>query len=360
MNKVSKPTLLLIKKIAQNNIKRMAEKAKKSHVVYRPHFKTHLSAEIGEWYREAGVSCITVSSIDMAVYFAAHGWSDITIAFPVNILQIDVLAYLSKQVKLTLVVESKEGLAHINRNLKIGVNICIKIDTGYHRTGISFEKIDIIKEVISNIEEPHHFVGLMGHFGHTYRETEAGKIRDIYNKGVKHLISIKSELEINDCKISVGDTPSCSIVDDFAGVDEIRPGNLVFYDVMQQQIGSCNFEDIAVCLAVPVVAVHEDRAEIVVHGGAVHLSKDFIETEGVKNYGLVVKLGDRDWSKPLEGFYVSSLSQEHGIISLPKDQVETIKVGDLLGILPIHSCLTANIMKEYSLMRGDKITTIHS
>jgi len=32
--------------------------------------------------------------------------------------------------------------------------------------------------------------------------------------------------------ISYGDTPSCSIAENFDEVDEIRPGNFVFYDVM--------------------------------------------------------------------------------------------------------------------------------
>ena len=34
-------------------------------------------------------------------------------------------------------------------------------------------------------------------------------------------------------EISIGDTPACSILEEFAGVDEVRPGNFVFYDVMQ-------------------------------------------------------------------------------------------------------------------------------
>ncbi len=53
-------------------------------------------------------------------------------------------------------------------------------------------------------------------------------------------------------------------MDDFHGVDEFRPGNFVFYDYMQYLIGSCQLSDIAVCLSAPVIALHEDRGEVVV------------------------------------------------------------------------------------------------
>ena len=38
---------------------------------------------------------------------------------------------------------------------------------------------------------------------------------------------------------SVGSTPTASVVERFAGCDEVRPGNYVFYDAFQATIGSC-------------------------------------------------------------------------------------------------------------------------
>ncbi len=31
------------------------------------------------------------------------------------------------------------------------------------------------------------------------------------------------------------------------------------------------------------------------------------------------------------------------------------KVGDLLGVLPVHSCLTADLLKEYQTLDGERI-----
>ena len=83
---IKKPTLLLNANQTRKNIQWMVQKAGAEDIRLRPHFKTHQSAVIGEWFREAGVTAITVSSVDMAAYFADHGWKDITIAFP----QVDV------------------------------------------------------------------------------------------------------------------------------------------------------------------------------------------------------------------------------------------------------------------------------
>jgi len=67
----------------------MVQKAKSNHVILRPHFKTHQSRIIGKWFKKAKVDKIAVSSFSMAEYFANDGWKDITVAFPVNIREIE-------------------------------------------------------------------------------------------------------------------------------------------------------------------------------------------------------------------------------------------------------------------------------
>ncbi len=100
--------------------------------------------------------------------------------------------------------------------------------------------------------------------------------------------------------ISIGDTPSCSIMENFEGVDEIRPGNFIFYDLMQSQLGACDEQNIAVALACPVTAIHPNRNEIVIYGGGVHLSKEYlVNNNGVKSYGKVVELTDKTMGKCL-------------------------------------------------------------
>jgi D-serine deaminase-like pyridoxal phosphate-dependent protein len=156
--------------------------------------------------------------------------------------------------------------------------------------------------------------------------------------------------------LSAGDTPGCSLTEDLSGLDEIRPGNFVFNDLMQYSLGSCSIEDIAVAVACPVVGRNLQRNEIIIYGGAVHFSKEFMyRSNGEKVYGNVVLFEDNGWSRPINGSYLASLSQEHGIIRTSREVIEDIRVGDILGVLPVHSCLTANLLKGYLTLEGEEI-----
>ena len=66
----STPTLVINRSISSNNLDKMIGVANKNNLVLRPHFKTHQSTEIGNWFKEKGVTSITVSSISMAEYFS--------------------------------------------------------------------------------------------------------------------------------------------------------------------------------------------------------------------------------------------------------------------------------------------------
>ncbi len=348
---ISKPTLLLDRKKCRKNIEEMAVKAAKSRVSFRPHFKTHQSLEIGNWFKEFGVDRITVSSLVMAKYFSSE-WNDITVAFPVNILEIDTINTLAKQITLNILIESIESIEFLKKHLKYKAGFFIKIDVGYNRTGIDSSNKNKITEIIeySNSIENLVFKGFLTHAGHTYRCKNKKEIVNIHKKSVEILTSLKVQYEKNypDIIISIGDTPSCSIVNDFNGIDEMRPGNFVFYDLMQNQLGSSPISQIAVALACPIVAIHKKRNEIVIYGGGVHLSKEKIEDD--KNgtiYGKIAESRDNGWGPIIHNMYIKSLSQEHGVVVVPDSMLSEFKVGDYITVLPIHSCMTANLFKYY-------------
>ncbi|MDX1268647.1 MAG: hypothetical protein R3311_14870, partial [Oceanisphaera sp.] len=88
MQGIIEPTLLLDEERCRNNITRMADKVMRGGARFRPHFKTHQSLEVGEWFKAYGVEAITVSSVTMAEYFSPL-WKDITIAIPFNIHEVE-------------------------------------------------------------------------------------------------------------------------------------------------------------------------------------------------------------------------------------------------------------------------------
>ena len=148
---ILKPTLVLNETVARQNLHRMASRARAANVSFRPHFKTHQSLEIGEWFRAEGVTAITVSSLDMAEYFASGGWADILLAFPVNLRQIAALDSLAARVRLGLLVESVETVHALAARLSHPVDIWLKIDTGTGRTGLSWQDTPAVQAVITAV-----------------------------------------------------------------------------------------------------------------------------------------------------------------------------------------------------------------
>ncbi|WP_430815384.1 alanine racemase [Carboxylicivirga sp. RSCT41] len=349
---LTQPTLLLDKAKCLANIEHMASKAKNANVLFRPHFKTHQSAEVGSWFREFNVECITVSSIKMAAYFAQNGWNDITIAFPANIREWSSINELASKININIVIESTETIKALEQNLTNPVGTYIKTDTGYGRTGINAEDYASMQALLKELKTCKNliFIGFLCHAGHTYNANSKEEIIKIMESSRQQLLALKTFMA-NDfplIQISYGDTPSCSLSDNYEGFDEIRPGNFTFYDNMQAKLGSCNIDNIAVAMACPVVAKHQERGEIVIHGGAVHFSKDQYVIGEQAQFGTVVTLNEYTWDTSEQLGYIAKLSQEHGIIKMDKQNFNKVKIGDMLAVLPVHSCLTANLMKEYT------------
>lgn len=358
LEKITKPTLMVDKATTLNNISRMLKKTAAAGAIFRPHFKTHQSGVVGQLFRSFGIHKITVSSVSMAQYFALHGWKDITIAFPVNLRELPAINHLALSSKINLLVESIEVVNALETGLDHVSDVYIKVDAGAARTGIAIDNIETIITLAEQIKSKQKLklAGFLTHAGHTYKAKGIQEIDEIAASSQKKLFAIREKLNDPSLILSWGDTPSCSMLPELSGFDEWRPGNFVFYDVMQYHIGSCDLKDIAVVMACPVVAVHPERNQIVIYGGAIHFSKErIIADNGFELYGYVVEFTENGWSKPIAGAWLSSLSQEHGIVQLPSNLIQHFRPGDMIGILPVHSCLAVSAVHELISTEGENI-----
>ncbi|KEO72347.1 alanine racemase [Anditalea andensis] len=351
---VKNPTLILDEKICRQNLSNMAERAKKHGLKLVPHFKTHQSLLIGEWYKDYGVQEITVSSFKMAYYFKDKGFSNIHIAFPFNPLLISDLNGIQDQ-SISIQLVNEEVTKALATDLTKETGFFIEIDTGYGRTGVPIGKLEEIDAILREASFSHKlkFKGFYIHAGHSYYADLEGihKIQKEIQEAFR-ILKAKYKSQYTELVCRSGDTPTCSIMDDFEYIDEIGPGNFVFYDITQAEIGSCSREDIAIILAAPVVDIKKGNNEILIHAGGVHLSKDVLNLNGHKNFGEVVYLNELGWEHPTAPSYLKSISQEHGTIHASAQLMDSIKIGDIIGILPIHSCMTADCMKEYKTLNG--------
>jgi D-serine deaminase-like pyridoxal phosphate-dependent protein len=366
---IVRPTMLLDESRVRANIARMAQRAHANGVRFRPHFKTHQSAQIGAWFRAAGVTAITVSSVSMAAYFAAHGWDDITIAFPANVREVAAINRLAAQVRLHLLVESAATARILAQTLAQPVSAWIEVDAGSGRSGVPWTQAGDLLDVANVLADSQklRLQGLLTHAGNTYAARSLAAVAAIHNETVTRMQRLRHRLQEHGflgLELSIGDTPACSMLEDWGDVDEARPGNFVFYDLMQMAIGSCTAADVGFVVACPVVAVHPEHREIVLYGGAVHLSKEMLpQADGAPSYGAVVPLQVGGWGEPLAGVRLRSLSQEHGVVQATVagwPQLAGVQVGDLLGVLPVHSCLTADLLKAYRTLSGEHIPMLQT
>ncbi len=354
----ARPTLLVDEGRVRRNIREMAERVAAAGIRFRPHFKTHQSADVGEWFREVGVSAITVSSVPMADYFASHGWDDITIASPINVRDMDALNALAQRITLHVTVDSVDAVEHLERDVLHPVSVWIEINTGDNRTGVEPSDRACIARVAGCIVESGRLTlgGLIAHDGQTYQASTVEEIVAIY-RSTTYVLGNLAEYVWEETEqrplISIGDTPTGKLIDNLGDIDELRPGNFVFFDLTQLEIGSCCEEDIAVALACPVVSKSTARREIVLHAGAVRLSLASLPGENDEpTFGRIVRLCEDGWGPMLPGCHVSRLSQELAVVSMSAEVLASVKVGDVLGVLPVHSCLTVDAMKQMQKLDG--------
>ena len=343
---VVKPTLLLNQEKSVDNIKNILQNIKYSKINIRPHFKTHQSLEVGRWFKKLGVQKITVSSVSMAKYFSDE-WDDITIAFPINILEIEDVITLQKKINVNLLIDSLESLKFLE-GLDEKFSLFIKVNVGYNRAGIDYddEEISRIIEYASKSTKI-KINGFLSHFGNTYLSKSGKEIESVFDSSLQKISYLNNIYK--DFEVSIGDTPSASLVKSYPKfITEVRPGNFIFYDLDQFKIGSCRLDQVAIRLVCPIVSIYEKRNSLLLYGGSVHFSKDYIIENKKKCYGYVY-CGDY-WSLDNKVGYIKSLSQEHGVVKI--ENSKNLQIGDKLSVIPVHSCLTVDKMKEFYV--GDK------
>jgi D-serine deaminase-like pyridoxal phosphate-dependent protein len=349
----NEPTLILDETKCKANIKYMVAKANKLNLTFRPHFKTHQSLYVGSWFKELGVSKITVSSVPMAKYFASGGWDDITIAFPFVPHQANEINNIAKSISLNLVASSVNNANLLVSSINNEVGVFIEVDTGQARSGFQIDDYKSINETIQIISAKSNlkFKGFLNHAGQSYQKNSS-EIENLNDTITLKLSQLKGKYinKFSNIIVSYGDTPTSWKCHKFIGVDELRPGNFTFFDMQQASQNICTPNNIAIALICPVAAVYPERNIATIWGGAVHLSKDFyIDINGNKSFGAICKLNsDNTWSEPICGLSLESVSQEHGMIrATSSNLIETIKEGDSIAILPAHSCLTVDKMRKF-------------
>ncbi len=357
---IATPALLLDVERVRRNAEQIGNRVRDLGARLRPHVKTHKSIEVARIQTEGHSGAITVSTLAEGSAFAARGFIDITYAVPIEPGKFKAALALAKLCRrLSLITDDPEIPALLNeaaRNQNVFVDLFLKIDCGYHRCGVEPDSKEAL-EIPHRISDSSNlrFAGILTHAGHSYHYPS----RDERLAVAKHERDVMTQLaaQLRDSGIdvptvSIGSTPTITVVDHLDGIDEARPGNYIFFDAFQASIGSCTLNDCA--LTVLAAVIHRDlkRNKIIIDAGAIALSKDrgAMEFDPTSGYGRVLDLEGRNL-----GLRLDSLSQEHGEIMAENGDVSALKVGSRVRVLANHSCLSAAQHSHYNVLERGRI-----
>lgn len=350
------PALLVERNAVQNNCRRMREKARASRTGFRPHVKTHKTIEGALLQHDGERGPICVSTMAEAEFFAAAGFDDITYAFPLAPHNIERAARLARSVRhLNLLLDHRQTLAAVERfHEQSGqqLEFFLKVDCGYHRAGVdpdSDESVELALRMARGGAV--RLNGLLTHAGHSYHAKSVEEIRVIAQQETNAVSSFAARLRENGVAVrrSVGSTPTMSVVERFNDCDEVRPGNYIFFDAYQAQLGSCSLRDAALSVLTTVVGIYPEQQKIICDAGSLALSREASLADG--GYGVVCDANLAPLSMRL-----TSLSQEHGqIFADHPDALSGLRVGTKLRIIANHSCITAAMFDRYHVMAGDEV-----
>ena len=361
LEEIKTPSLLLDLTRVRRNAHRMSDVAARYGVRLRPHIKTHKCIEVARIQTEGHDGAITVSTLAEARAFAKHGFGDITYAVPIEAGKVaEAVEVVRGEIKLNLLTDDTETVRRLDEAAgKAGVrfDVFLKIDCGTHRVGVephTAEAVEIPRQLsdAANLD----FAGILTHAGHSYDAKSKDEILAVARHERDSMVELAERLRAQSIEvptISIGSTPTISCVDHLDGIDEIRPGNYIFYDAYQATLGSCGFEDTALTVLAAVIHKDTDRRKLVVDAGAIALSKDrgAVGLDPACGYGHVLDMEGNE-----TGMRVTGLSQEHGEIEAGDSEIfERLKVGDRVRILANHSCLTAAQHSHYNVVENGEL-----
>lgn len=356
---IDTPSLILEEGKMNANIARMREKARSLGVTLRPHLKTSKCWEVAKRQLWTPEGPATVSTLKEAEEFALHGVKDMIYAVGMAPQKLERAAALIRQgVDLKLIVDNRVSARYISdfaRENQLEIKVLIEIDCDGHRSGLKPEDAEIL-EVARAIEAPAKLAGVLTHAGGSYDvdTPEALLARSEQERdGIVAAARMLRQAGFSVDIVSVGSTPTALSDQDLTGVTELRAGVYVFFDLFQAGVGICEVKDIALSLLVTVIGHQKEKGWVITDGGWMALSRD----RGTANqkvdqgYGLVCDIEGH----VIDGLWVSSANQEHGIISARPGKtidLEDFPIGTRLRILPNHACPTGAQHSKYFVVDG--------
>ena len=344
----------------ERNLDRMQSAANGRGLRLRPHAKTHKSIDLAKRQIAGGAVGICCAKLGEAEIFADAGIEDIRLPYPLNPANAERLIDLLDRTRVSFIVDNLDvarGWSDVMKREGRKVDVLVKVDVGFHRCGVDPAHVDAVAFVTEVSALPGlRFRGLLSHAGHAYGASADAELRAIAESEVQLLNGIAGKLRSNGVEIdevSVGATPPVRFSIEQDGITELRPGNYIYFDRTQVALRAATPDNCALTVLARVVSKPAaDR--IVLDSGSKTLTNDlargFVPAPG---FGTVLRSISGP-QEPDDSLVIERLSEEHATVRAAGGR-HSLAPGDLVRIIPNHSCVVSNLVDSAWLMDADAV-----
>lgn len=354
------PCVLVDSPRVERNLHRLQTAANARALRLRPHAKTHKSIELARRQIAGGAVGICCAKLGEAEIFAAAGIEDIRLPYPLNPASAERVLELLDQTRLSFIVDHlavARGWSDVMQRAGRDVDVLVKVDVGFHRCGIDPEQPDAAEFIARIAKLPGlRFRGLLSHAGHGYGATSEDQVRAIAEAEAAVMSRLAEAVRargIEVTELSVGATPTVRYSLKQDGVTELRPGNYIYFDRTQVSLGAAQWDNCALTVLARVVAKPApDR--VILDSGSKTLTNDLARGfTPAAGYGTVLR-SITGLQVPDEALAIERLSEEHANVRVAAG-AQNLEPGDLVRIVPNHSCVVSNLVDAAWLVDGERV-----
>jgi len=354
LSQIETPALLVDLDLMERNILRWQADFDTAGVDFRPHIKTHKSPAIAAIQIAAGAVGLAVAKVGEAEVFAAAGFRDLAVTYPViGVSKWRRLAELARTCTLTVNVESEpaaHGLSEAAAAAGSTIRVHLDIDLGAHRTGVRPADAQALGELVMSLPGL-HLDGITAYRSISFPGSGGRSNEAIGREEGELLVQLAEELRAAGLPIrtvAAGSTPTSHAVATVPGITEVRAGTYVFGDGLSTKgWGAVAEDEIALTVLCTVVSRPiPERATI--DGGSKTFSGDVAAgaLPGLVGYARALEIDA----------VIEAMNEEHGMLRVPAG--ETPRVGDRLHLVPNHVCTAVNLSDELIGVRNGHVVTV--
>ncbi len=326
------PSVLIDLDLMERNIAAMQQRCDELGISFRPHIKTHKIPDIARRQLDAGAIGIACQKVSEAEVFADAGFQDIQI--PYNIvgkLKTRRLAQLAARANVSVTVDNRavlEGIAEAAQEVGSTISMMVELVALNNRTGTTPEKaLDLAQLIVAS--DNLKFSGVM-----IYPSDAAIRLR------LQEALRLIGEAGIKVEAVSGGGSGAILESHLIPELTEMRVGTYVFWDWGSAANGITSLDKCAMRVRSTVVSANDSK-RVILDGGSKSIHSETVDG----CFGYITEY-------PKARLY--KVNEEHGYVDFSAcDAVP--QVGDIVHIIPVHTCVVTNLHNQIYGLRGDVI-----